>query len=158
MIEGPFQYFVMLCVEHKVARNLCGRRGFGAGGMTSDVDGSESLLRGCILHERPKIVLRVRGQDIGCHATDALVENGQVREADKCGDDQSNTAADLERRRQRDLVRRSQRNLGCSCGDGILRFCIFITSFVAVSRVVLNQDGAGGTSRHPVVWSLEIGP
>ena len=80
------------------------------------------------------------------HATQAMVDNGDVHLQDLVGNKSADTAADLGRLRQQDDVITARRDLlrARRCWSLIL---LDLHKFmVAISRIEVNHDGSGGTA------------
>ena len=97
-------------------------------------------------------MLCLRGMDtvkvskVKGHATQAMVDNGDVRIEDLVGNNGADAAADLGRLRQRDDVITARRDL-----LRVRRYWYSIILdlhkfMVAISRIEVNHDGYGGTA------------
>ena len=94
----------------------------------------------------------VRVTKVKGHATDADVEHGPVRLADKVNNAEADAAADLCRPHQCELVMDTWRAL---LGDRNHWYPVILDlhrSMVAVSQVAVNHDGRGGSAPDPLVW------
>ena len=87
------------------------------------------------------------------HADEAMVRNGQVREADRLGNSAADEAADLGRRRVGNVVIDACRNLSGVCNRWYPVILDLHRFFIAISRAVVNHDGGPGTAPDPLVWS-----
>ena len=87
------------------------------------------------------------------HADEGLVALGRVREIDRIGNNEVDAAAALGRGRVHHSVAFARGwLLGLvHAGTPIVRELHHF--FIAIARSVLNDDGASGTTLHPVVWS-----
>ena len=103
-------------------------------------------------------MLCLRGMDkvhvskVKGHATQAMVDNGDVRIEDLVGNKGADTAADLGRLRQQDDVITARRDF-----LRVRRYWYPIIPdlhkfMVAVSRIEVNHDGYGGTAPDAMVW------
>ena len=86
------------------------------------------------------------------HATQATVDNGDVRIEDLVGNNGADAAADLGRLRQQDDVITARRDL-----LRVRRYWYPILLdlhkfLVAISRIEVNHDGYGGTAPDAMVW------
>ena len=94
----------------------------------------------------------VRVTKVKGHATDADVAQGWVRIEDKLGIAEADTAADIGRRHQTELLidaRCSLLQARTFWYPGILQLQRFM---IAVSRVAVNHDGKGCSAPDPLVW------
>ena len=103
-------------------------------------------------------MIRTRGREtvrvtqVKGHATDSDVEQGRVRLEDQLGNAEADTAADLGRRHQSEVLMDAGRRLlkvrthGYPVMQQLQRFMI------AVSRVAVNLDGKGGSAPDPLAW------
>ena len=96
-------------------------------------------------------MLCLRGMDtvkvskVKGHATQAMVDNGDVRLEDLVGNNGADAAADLGRLRQQDDVITARRDF-----LRVRRY--WYTIMVAISRIEVNHDGYGGTALDAMVW------
>ena len=86
------------------------------------------------------------------HADEGLVRRGQVREADKVGNEMADEAADFGRRRVREDVLGARRELARTCRIWYPVFPDLHRLFIAIARVSVNEDGRGGTAPDPLCW------
>ena len=113
-------------------------------------DGDSVALAQCMIRTRGRETVRVT--KVTGHATDADVAQGRVRLVDQLGNAEADTAADLDRRHQSELImdaRRSLlkvRTLWYPVIQQLHRFMI------TVSRIAVNRGGKGGSARDPLVW------
>ena len=94
----------------------------------------------------------VRVTKVKGHATEANVDQGLVTIEDRLGNAEADTAADLGRRHQPEVVidaRRAMFNAREVWHPIVLQLHRFM---VAVSRVSVNHDGPGGSAPDPLVW------
>ena len=103
-------------------------------------------------------MIRTRGREtvrvtkVKGYAEDVDVQQGHVRLVDQHGNVEADTAADLGRRHQTEVLINARRRLlqARSCWYPIMtdlhRFMI------AIGRVSFNHDGRGGTAPDPLVW------
>ena len=103
-------------------------------------------------------MIQVQGQDtvrvtkVTWHATEMVVQQGRVREEDRLGNAEADTAADLGRRHQSELVMNVGRAL-LNARDHWYPFILQLHRFmVAVSRVAVNLDWRGDSAPDPLVW------
>ena len=92
------------------------------------------------------------------HAEEGLVRGGRVREQDEIGNDLANEAVDFGRRRVRVDVLDACRAFTSACGAWYPVVSHLHRFFVAIARVIANDDGKGegrrgeGTAPDPLVW------
>ena len=104
-------------------------------------------------------MIRRRGADtvsiskVKGHADEVMVRSGQVRDADRLGNDAADDAADFGRRRVGNSVIDARRNLCGVCNRWYPVILDLHRFFIAVSRAVVNYDGGPGTAPDPLVWS-----
>ena len=72
---------------------------------------------------------------------------GQVREADKVGNDLADEAADF----GRDVLD-ARRGLAGACRIWYPDVRDLHRYFIAIAKVIVNDDGKGGTAPHPLCW------
>ena len=77
------------------------------------------------------------------HADDDLVRRGQVREADKFGNDMADEAADFGRRRVGEDVLDARREFARACRTWYPVVRDLHRFFIAIARVFVNEDGKG---------------
>ena len=129
-----------------VARSICRLLDYGClvKPLPLDKDGDLIALVQCMISTRG---LRLRGP-----AEDVDVQRGRVRLLDQQGNSEADTAADLGRRHQSEVLIDARRRLlkARSLWNPIMldlhRFMI------AIARVSVNHDGRGGTAPDPLVW------
>ena len=92
-------------------------------------------------------VSKVRG-----HATQAMVDNGDVRLQDLIDNKGADTAADLGRKRQQDDVVTARRDLLRTRRHWYPILLDLHKFMVAIFRIEVNHDGYGGTAPDAVVW------
>ena len=109
-------------------------------------------------------MIRRRGPDtvkvskVKGHADEVMVRSGQVREADRLGNNAADEAADFGRRRVGNLVIDARRNLSGVCNRWYPVILDLHRFFIAVSRAVVNYDGGPGTAPDPLIWSAGANP
>ena len=86
------------------------------------------------------------------HATQAMVDNGDVRIEDLVGNDGADAAADLGRLRQQDDVITARRDLLRARRYWYPIMLDLHKFMVAISRIEVNHDGYGGTAPDAMVW------
>ena len=92
------------------------------------------------------------------HAEEGLVRGGRVREQDEIGKDLADEAADFGRRRVRVDVLDVWRAFTGACGAWYPVVRDLHRFFIAIARVIANDDGKGegrrgeGTAPDPLVW------
>ena len=96
---------------------------------------------------RVQYMIRTRGREtvrvtkVEGHAQDSDVQHGRVRLEDQLGNVEADTAADLGRRQQSEVLIDARRRL------------LQLHKFkIAVARGIVNHDGRGGTAPDPLVW------
>ena len=119
-------------------------------------DGDLLLLIERMLHIRGLNTVRI--SKVKGHADEALVRAGAVRGLDKLGNDGADEAADFGRRRVPWWVIDARRNLSGVCSRWRPVVLVLHRFFIAISRAVVNHDGAAGTSIDPLVWSAGSAP
>ena len=87
-----------------------------------------------------------------------MILDGRVREQDRVGDNAADEAADCGRRRVGHAVIDALRNLSGACGRWYPVVLDLRRFFIAISLVVVNQDGRDGTAADPLVWSAGAFP
>ena len=137
-----------LGVVRHVDRLLCGCRGPKPFELVND--GDLLLLIERMLHLRGLDTVRI--SKVKGHA-DGMVLRGQVRREDRLGNDAVDEAADFERRRVSPAVIDARRNLSGVCGHWYPFIFDLHRFFIAISRIVVNQDGLGGIAPNNLVWS-----
>ena len=86
------------------------------------------------------------------HATQAMVDNGDVRIGDLVGNNGADAAADLGRLRQQDDVITARRDLLRVRRHWYPIILDLHKIMVAISRNEVNHDGYGGTAPDAIVW------
>ena len=94
----------------------------------------------------------VRVTEIKGHAEDADVESGRVRLEDQVGNAEADTAADLGRRHQSEVLIDAGRRLLKARSYWYPIMLDLHRFMIAVARVSVNHDGRGGTAPDPLVW------
>ena len=103
-------------------------------------------------------MIRTRGREtvrvtkVTGHATDADVAHCRVRIEDKLGSAEADTAADIGRRHQTELLIDARRSLLQFRTLWYLVMQQLHRLMIAVSRVAVNHDGKGGSAPDPLVW------
>ena len=103
-------------------------------------------------------MLCLRGMDtdkvskVKGHATQAMVDNGDVRIEDLVGNNGADAAADLGRLRQQDDVITAQRDLLRVRRYWYTMELDLHKFMVAISRIEVKHDGYGGTAPDAMVW------
>ena len=113
-------------------------------------DGDLVALAQYMIRSRGRQTVRVT--EVKGHATDADDEQGRVRLVDQLGNAEADTAADLGRRHQSELI--------IDAGPSLLKVRThwypimqqLHRFMIAVSRVAVNHDGKGGSAPDPLVW------
>ena len=86
------------------------------------------------------------------HAEDVDVQQGRVRLVDQEGNAEADTAADLGRRHQSDVLIDARRRL-LKIGSHWYPIMFDLHRFmIAIARVSVNHDGRGGTALDLLVW------
>ena len=93
-------------------------------------------------------ITKVKGQ-----AEEDLVRRGQIRELDREGNNRAGEAADFGRRWFAPHTIYARRNLSGVCERWYPVVRDLHRFLIAVSRAVVNDDGAAGIAPHPLVWS-----
>ena len=88
------------------------------------------------------------------HADEGMVFDGRVRGLDRIGNNATDEAADVGRRRVGNAVIDARRNLSGGCGRWYPVLLDLHRYFIAISRAVVNHDGNDGTAPDPLVWSV----
>ena len=99
------------------------------------------------------LVCKVKGR-----AGMAMVQDRRVRLLDKFGNDMADRAADFGRRRVRPNIFDLKRQVLSACGAWYPLIPDLHRFFLAIARKAVNNDGRGGTSLHPMVWSVGSDP
>ena len=103
-------------------------------------------------------MIRTRGRDtvrvtqVQGHAEDANVQSGRVRLLDQQGNAEADTAADLGRRHQSEILVDARRRLLKARSHWYPIMLDLQRFMIAVARVSVNHDGRGGTVPDPLVW------
>ena len=119
-------------------------------------DGDLLLLTERMFHLRGLNTVRIT--KVKGHADESMVLDGRVREVDRLGNAAADEAADYGRKRVGNLVIGARRNLSGVCGRWYPVILDLQRFFIAISRVVVNQDGRDGTAPDPLVWSAGACP
>ena len=104
-------------------------------------------------------MVRTRGRETGRvtkvkgHAEDVDVQQGRVRLLDQQGNSEADTAADLGRRHQSEVLIDARRRLLQARSHWFLILLDLHRFMIAVARVSVNHDGKGGTAPDPLVWA-----
>ena len=106
---------------------------------------------------RARYTIRIRGREtvrvtkVNGHATDADVGQGRVRLVDQIGNAEADTAADLGRRHQSELIMDARRCL-LKVRNHWYPFMQQLHRFmIAISWVAVNHDGKAGSAPDPPV-------
>ena len=94
----------------------------------------------------------VRVTKVKGHANDDDVQHGRVRLLDRQGNVEADTAADLGRRHQTELLIDARRKLLHARGYWYPIMTDLHRFMIAIARVSVNHDGKGGTAPDPLVW------
>ena len=94
----------------------------------------------------------VRVTKVKGHAEDVDVQHGQVRLIDQRGNAEADTAADLGRRHQSEMLIDARRRLLLARSHWYPIMLDVHRFMLAVARVSVNHDGKGGTAPDPLVW------
>ena len=94
----------------------------------------------------------VRVTKVKGHADDADVQLGRVRLAHQLGNADADTAADLGRRHQSEVLTDARRRLLKVRSHWYSIMFLLHRFMIAVARVTVNHDGQGGTAPDPLVW------
>ena len=113
-------------------------------------DGDLLFLIDRMIHLRGPDTVRV--SKVKGHVDEAMVRNGQVREADRLGNCAADEAADFGRRRVSNVVIDARRDLSGVCNRWYPVILDLHQFFIAISRAVVNHDGGPGTAPDPLVW------
>ena len=103
-------------------------------------------------------MIRTRGREtvrvtkVKGHATGADVEQGRVRLVDQIGNAEADTAADLGRRHQSEVLIDARRRLFKTRSYWFPIVLDLHRFMIAVTRVSVNHDGKGGTAPDHLVW------
>ena len=81
-----------------------------------------------------------------------MVRRGQVRIADKIGNDMADEAADFGRRRVGENVLDARREFSRACRIWYPIIRDLHRFFIAIAGVIVNDDGKGGTAPDPLCW------
>ena len=108
-------------------------------------------------------MIRTRGREtvrvtkVKGHAEDADVQSGRVRLEDQVGNAEADTAADLGRRHQSEVVIDARGRL-LKARSYWYHIMLDLHRFmIAVARVTVNHDGKGGTAPHPLFGIRVVG-
>ena len=103
-------------------------------------------------------VIRIRGGEtvrvtkVEGHAEDVDVQQGRVRLLDQQGNSEADTAADLGRRHQSEVLIDARRKLLGARSHWYPVMLDLHRFMIAIARVSVNHDGRGGTAPDPLVW------
>ena len=103
-------------------------------------------------------MIRTRGRDtvrvtkVKGHAKDDDVQHGRVRLLDRQSNIEADTAADLGRRHQTEVLINARRRLLQARSYWYPIMADLHRFMVAIARVSVNHDGRGGTAPDPLVW------
>ena len=103
-------------------------------------------------------LIRKRGQDtvqvteVEGHADDCMVRDGRVRALDKAGNDLAHRAAFVGRRRLLAGIICAGRLCAAACREWYPFVSDLHRFFLAIARVVVNEDGLCGSAPYPTVW------
>ena len=103
-------------------------------------------------------MIRTRGRDtvrvtkVKGHAEDVDVQQGRVRLEDQVGNAEADTAADLGRRHQSEVLIDARRRLLKARSHWYPIMLDLHRFMIAVARVSVNHDGKGRTAPDPLVW------
>ena len=103
-------------------------------------------------------MIRTRGREtvrvtkVKVHAEDVDVQQGRVRLVDQQGNAEADTAADLGRRHQSEMLIDARRRLLQARSHWYPIMLDLHRFMIAVARVSVNHDGKGGTAPDPLVW------
>ena len=94
----------------------------------------------------------VRVTEVKGHAEDVDVQQGRVRLVDQQGNAEADTAADLGRRHQSDVLIDARRRLLKTRSHGYPNMLDLHRFMIAIARVSVNHDGRGGTAPDLLFW------
>ena len=94
----------------------------------------------------------VRVTKVKRHAEDSDVQHCRVRLEDQLGNAEADTAADLGRRHQSEVLIDAWRRLPKVRSNWYPTLLLLHVFMIAVARVTVNHDGRGGTAPDPLVW------
>ena len=103
-------------------------------------------------------MIRTRGREtvrvtkVKGHAEDVDVQQGRVRLEDQVGNSEADTAADLGRRHQSEVLIDARRRLLKARSYWYPIMLDLHRFMIAVAGVSVNHDGKGGTAPDPLVW------
>ena len=109
-------------------------------------------------------MIRTRGREtvrvtkVKGHADDADVQSGRVRLEDELWNAEADTAADLGRRHQSEVLIDARRRLLKTRSYWYPIMLELHRFMIAVARVSVNHDERGGTALDPLVWDQESRP
>ena len=116
------------------------------------------LVKDCDLIALAWSMIRTRGREtvrvtkVKGHAEDVDVQQGRVRLVDQQGNAEADTAADLGRRHQSEMLIDARRRLLQARSHWYLIMMDLHRFMIAVAWVSVNHDGKGGTAHDPLVW------
>ena len=94
----------------------------------------------------------VRVNKVKGHAEDVDVQQGRVRLMDQQGNSEADTAADLGRRHQSEILVDARRRLLKARSHWYPIMLDLHRFMIAIARVSVNHDGKSGTAPDPLVW------
>ena len=100
----------------------------------------------------------VRVTEVKGHAEDLDVQQGRVPLFDSQGNAEADTAADLGRSHQSEVLIDARRRLLTTRSHWYPIMLDLHRFMIAVARVSVNHDGKGGTAPDPLVWEQESRP
>ena len=100
----------------------------------------------------------VRFTKVKGHAEDVDAQQGRVRLEDQVGNAEADTAADLGRRHQSEVLIDAKRRLLTARSHWYPIIFDLHRFIIAVARVSANHDGKGGTAPDPLVWDQSDRP
>ena len=113
-------------------------------------------LAGCMILTRNRETVRVT--KVQGHADFVDVQQGRVRLMDQQGNSEADTAADLGRRHQSEILLDSRRRLLKARSNWYPIMLDLHRFMIAIARVSVNHDGRSGTAPDPLVWDLGSRP
>ena len=99
----------------------------------------------------------VRVTEVKGHAEDVDVQQGRVRLVDLQGNAEADTAADLGRRHQSEVIIDARRRLLTARSHWYPIVLDLHHFMIAVARVSVNHGGKGGTAPDPLGWIRGVG-
>ena len=116
------------------------------------------FVKDCDLIALAQHMIRTRGREtvrvtkVKGHAEDVDCQQGRVRLVDQQGNAEADTAADLGRRHQSEVLIDAMRRLLTARSHWYPIMADLHRFMIAVARVSVNHDGKGGTAPDPLVW------